>query len=101
MRHQTLRLADAEIDRRLAEHERDELGVDVGDMNSVTLPTGSKRSSSCLVRRCCASARVQPPGRMAAVAAATCRKSRLESISALPHYARSQQTPFGRLATLM
>ena len=33
MRHQPLGLADAEIDRRLAEQERHELGVDVGDVD--------------------------------------------------------------------
>ena len=33
MRHQPPHLADTEIDRWLAEHERDELGVDVGDMD--------------------------------------------------------------------
>ena len=33
MRHLPARLADAEIDRRLAEQHRHELGVDVGDMD--------------------------------------------------------------------
>src|SRR5712691_3301190 len=49
---------------------------------SVTLPTDSNASNSASVSLCCANARVQLPGTIAAVAAASWRNSRLESINA-------------------
>ena len=64
-------LADAEVDRRLAEQQRHELGVDVGEMEKRDVADGSKRSSSACDSRCCAKARDHPPGNTAAVAAAS------------------------------
>ncbi len=49
--------------------------------SKVTLPSGSKASSSACVSRCCANARREMPG-IAAVAAATWSSSRRESTRA-------------------
>ena len=40
MRHQTLDFADAEIDRRLAEQHRQQLAVDVGDVDQRDVADG-------------------------------------------------------------
>ena len=65
---------------------------------SVTLPTGSKRSSSSCVSRCCAKARGQPAGTSAAVAAASWRKSRLEIIASLRNAAKRAQLGESRMS---
>src|SRR5262249_8807844 len=68
---------------------------------SVTLPSGSKRSSSACVSLCCAKARAQPAGIRAAVAAANWLESRLEIIAPSGMSSRRGDIARGRTVQLV